>query len=250
MKRVFFVLIGFFSALCSGAQVSMGKILTADSGARRHEVHLNPTIVISPVLTGRLPALHGADLTYSRVYGGTHRLRVGLSYYRTSHTHHSEVNYQWTDDSSTTRMKISRRRSDGFFARLGYEVSLGKRKTRYLLGADLYGGYRRESYGEYYGTFLLNTVTERYKYDIFMVGIKPRAAVRYEFSELFAGGLALGLWVGGQAYLPYTKETYVEKDPLPELIKSEKLTMGGFGLVLGYLPEINLIFKIPGKKIR
>ncbi len=248
MKKITISILILVISVSAGAQVRMSKTLTMDTLARLHEIQINPSIVLPPVLTGRLPALYGVDISYARVYKGTHRLRSGLSYYRTGSTNYGEVNYQWTADSSTTRMRITGRNSNAFFARLGYEVSLGKRKTRFLLGADLYLGFRRETFGEYYGTFILNTITENYTYNILMYGIKPRIGLRYEFSKLFAGGLALGFLVAGESFLPYTKETYIEKEPLPELLKSEKLKMGGPGINFGYLPELNLIFKIPEKK--
>jgi hypothetical protein len=232
------------------AQTKKKSGLFIDSTARKHELQLNVGMLAGTIFSLGFPNSSAFDITYARVYHGTHYLRtgIGLSTYRSNNNNGIEniadlglpdtINYHFNQGNSTTMA----------WAKVGYEVSVGKRKTRFLFGSDLMLGYVTENSHK-----KVTTGNEPYNWENavyinqldyrgILVGINPRASVRYNFSKLFAGGITMGVFAGG--FFHIKERVWNGTGELPGF---RSTALGGFDLRLK--PELNLIFKIPSKKV-
>ena len=131
----------FFSA-----HAQKKSCLFIDSTARKHELQQNVGMLAGTIFSFGFPNSSAFDITYARVYHGTHYLRtgIGLSTYRSNNNGIENIadlglpdtiNYHFDQGNSATMA----------WAKVGYEVSIGKRKTRFLFGSDLMIGYVSEN---------------------------------------------------------------------------------------------------------
>lgn len=225
------------------AQKKRKSALFIDSTARRHELQLNVGTLAGAIFS-HVPNGATIDLTYARVYNGTHYLRtgIGVNASKGPEVLHSKPPYNPADTLLPYPVYASQQHTS-VWGKVGYEISIGKRKTRFLFGADLLVGYytgnstTRSDYayipdssaGSYYRRDAARGLT---------VGVNPRASVRYNFSKLFSGGITMGLLVG--SYISLKRQVLHSID---DMSGYHPYVTTGFDL--RFKPELNLVFKIP-----
>lgn len=232
------------------AQKRKPSPLFLDTTARKHELHLNAAMLIGPLIVPGTYPSGGFDLTYARVYKGTHHLRTGIGYISGGSSDMVSPNLAELNIPDTADYTFMRNHNHTLvWGKIGYEISINNRRTRFLFGADLMIGYTALSYGlngsigSHPAGGYKTIYYDQTDYRGLFIGINPRVTVRYNFSPLFSGGITTGLNLVNHIFLSERKTQ--------DIFENSKFTptaLGNFDIRLK--PELNLIFKIPEKKSR
>lgn len=219
--------------------------LSLDSTARKHELQVNVGILASIAFADLNSPVFGADLVYARSFHGAHYVRAGIGFRKFSHSNRENLAPYFPIADSVSIYNFNQSKSSStVWGKVGYEISIGSRKTRFLFGADILLGYVTQNTHMSYNidsTWGETKITQENYRGIYL-GINPRFTVRHNFSPLFSGGLTVGYMLGTNYYLSKRQISDLSGNFTFNPDKSIS------GLIGAFRPEINLIFKIPEKK--
>lgn len=175
-----------------------------------NELYVNVSPVIGLFTAGFAPVpLFSAG--YARNFKNKHFLRAGIQWTLQIRDEAFGALQMPSPNSTGPDTLVSNLKIGSFNATIsrpavfiGYEYLIGRRRARFLIGADLFAGYAvvRQSgqSGEYKATYIRDTVTGIYDAEIkhlssftyastqhvFHLGIAPRIGIRYEASRRVA----------------------------------------------------------------
>lgn len=243
-RKSTFVLGILLLTITAYAQKQKKSCLYLDSTARKHEIQLNVGAMAGSLFSnGNNNGIY-TDLSYARVYKGTHFLRTGIGFGIFNSTDQfltSGNNSIPNAPDSMLYEKYSTRNNIQLWSKVGYEVSIGKRKTRFLFGVDLLVGYAKQnSYERYTSTDLNQSIVyfKQQTYNGMMLGLNPRASVRYNFSKIFSGGVTVGVYGGTNMY--FSERNYSGTGDWPGFTPTYTSYFD-----FRFKPELNLIFRFP-----